>query len=196
MSKRFQSSGTVNENTFLLQPATFIPLEAIRAVELARASGASSTFDLYVHFCLKKGEKSTIEFSNICRNEITSIERWIRHLNISIGPTASSAEESDSEGGNSASSDDASDEDFAPSESESDAERASSKKRRKLKNEIIEGSLASSEENNKGPESSSSISNSSEDDSSVELVSEEDFSMGALQNLMADETIEKNSPGE
>ena len=52
------------------QPPTFLPRAAIQSVELARAGGGSSTFDLYVH-CR---DGSTTEFSSIPRNEIGPLE--------------------------------------------------------------------------------------------------------------------------
>lgn len=178
-----------------LQPATFIPLEKIKAVELARASGASTTFDLYVHCCLKTGTTSTVEFSNISRNEISSIEGWIRAVGVSIGPTASSVDESGGETdvSGSTTSDDRDDEDFAPSESES--YDYSSKRRKRTK--VVHGTLDEQLElegkqvNHEGTDDSSLSTSSDDESSSVELVSEDDFSIGALNDMIHKEK-EKN----
>lgn len=75
-----------------MQPATFIPKETIKSVELARANGTSSTFDLFVH-C---GNGLTIEFSNISRSEVPSIESYIRNMKFAIGSNPSSASDSES----------------------------------------------------------------------------------------------------
>ena len=77
-----------------MQPATFIPKESIKSVELARANGTSSTFDLFVH-C---GDGLTIEFSNISRSEVPSIEAYIRAMKFTIGANPSSASETESGG--------------------------------------------------------------------------------------------------
>lgn len=54
----------------LPQPALFIPHASIRSVELMRAGGASSTFDLVVH--LRSGRQH--EFGFIAREEVAGIE--------------------------------------------------------------------------------------------------------------------------
>lgn len=73
-----------------MQPSVFIPTATIRSVELARANGASSTFDLYVH-C---SDGATHEFSNISRLEVGPIQAFIQAAGLRTGP----ADGSDSEG--------------------------------------------------------------------------------------------------
>jgi hypothetical protein len=194
-----------------LQPAMFIPRADIRAVELARATGASSTFDLYVH-CSGPTGRTTIEFSNISRNEIASIEGWIRVADVAVGPTASSAEEDsdaaengkDAGAGGYSSSDDSQDEDFAPSESEVSGARKGKKRSRKekqngadgeakgkvvnrtrgLRDDHDDGADGGEEANRESEHDSDSSEDDSDESDSVELVSEDEFSMGALHNMM------------
>ncbi|KAL4520836.1 hypothetical protein Ndes2526B_g00027 [Nannochloris sp. 'desiccata'] len=204
---------------FLETPATFIPLSVITSVEFARANGASSTFDFYIHF--KHGD--TMEFSTISRSELPAIENYVRSTQLAVGPPAASSDEEEAEedagdgsgkrkggaGADAASdSDDPDDEDFNPVESsdndEEDGEqRVKHPKKKKHKKESaaaaagvegpeeqiddIEEEEEEEEEDEDSDSTDSSESDSSDDDGSVEIVSEDEFSMSQLQNMMKSE---------
>jgi hypothetical protein len=217
-----------------LQPATFIPKESIKSVELARANGTSSTFDLFVH-C---GDGLTIEFSNISRSEVPSIEAYIRAMKFTVGANPSSASETES-GGNGGEqngadgesdgddSDDPEvrlisvlcyeillgvattvacscltyalhnpanyvslcpsmqDEDFMPY---TDKERKQQNKRKRDSSEKQGEDLQSDSDESDSDESDSDESDSDDNGSSVELVSEDDFSMGQFEQAAANDT--------
>lgn len=197
-----------------MQPAMFIPLGDIRSVELARATGASSTFDMYVH-CR---DGTTTEFSNLSRNEIGAIEAWVRATSVGVGPASDDEEEGQSSGGDDGGSDssDADDEDFNPeAEAKAEARDATgrAKKRRKLaavsngdeggegakavigaEEGGLEGDSASEGDASSSDSDENSESDSDSDDSgSVELVSEDEFSVGQLKSMMEEEAQGKGA---
>ena len=55
-----------NSASAWVQPQLFIPLSDVRTVEVARATGGSSTFDLYVYL----NDGTAHEFSQISRQEL------------------------------------------------------------------------------------------------------------------------------
>eukprot|EP00887_Chlorella_sp_A99_P002383 scaffold10.g2383.t1 len=122
------------------EPAMFVPIKDIKSVELARANGTSSTFDLYVH--LRDG--STVEFGMIERDEAQRVSAYIRAVRLAVGPPQDSDSEegggeeggSDaggSEGGaNSDSDDPEQDEDFNPYASGGKDAKKGAKKRKRL----------------------------------------------------------------
>lgn len=199
---------------FLETPATFIPLSGITSVEFARASGASSTFDFYIH--LNSGD--TFEFSTISKSELPDIENYVRSTKLAVGPPAeSSDEEGEAAGGKNgkrkagagadsdSDSDDPDDEDFNPIESsdeeeqhQDDEQREKRSKKKKQKKETaaaadgVEGAQQEENAENEEDEADSDVTDSSESDSesdngSVELVSEDEFSVGQLQNMIKSE---------
>lgn len=213
---------------FLETPATFIPLSSITSVEFARANGASSTFDFYIH--LNNG--NTFEFSTISRSELPAIEKYVRSTKLAVGPPAESSDDEKEAAGDAgedagdagdgsgkrkagggagaaSDSDDPDDEDFNPIES-SDGEgedgehRTKQPKKKKQKKETataaegIEGGKElngeheeededEDEADSDSTESDSSDDDDDDDDGSVEIVSEDEFSMGQLQNMMKSE---------
>lgn len=204
---------------FLETPASFIPKAAIASVELARANGASSTFDLYVH--CKDG--SIREFSQISRCEVPAIERYIRSTGLAMGAPIESEDEGDGGskggdvGGSDSDSDDPEDEDFNP-EKRSDKSDGGRKRKRQKTVAAKEGAEAGNKVNNEeqgadgdmkdgeeeeeyegsdsesdsGSGSGSDSDDSDSDDGSVEIVSEDEFSMGQLRDMMKGGKEEKS----
>ncbi len=206
---------------FLETPATFLPLSSITSIEFARANGASSTFDLYIH--LKNG--NTMEFSTISRSELPALENYVRSTKLAVGPPAGSSDEEEGEeaedgvdgsggkrkAGADSDSDDPDDEDFNPIDSSDEEEKDGGKKKKekqpkmkKQKKDDVEtaagvegdAGVDDDEEEEEEAESDSSdddesdsddSSDDSDDDGSVEIVSEDEFSMGQLQNMMKSE---------
>jgi hypothetical protein len=211
-----------------LQPATFIPKESIKSVELARANGTSSTFDLFVH-C---GDGLTIEFSNISRSEVPSIEDYIRTMKFTVGANPDSASETES-GGNGGEQDGVSDDDNSddpevrlfsglcyeflkgvaatvacagpslavvlhnvvtyaslyPSTQDEDFMPCTYKERKQQNKRKRDSSEKQGEDfQSDSDESDSDESDSDENGSSVELVSEDDFSMGQFEQAAANDT--------
>ena len=200
---------------FLETPASFLPLASISSVELARANGASSTFDLYVH--CKDG--STKEFSQISRSEVPAIENYIRATKLDVGAPVESDDEdhnanSGAQGGDAngsdSDSDDLDDEDFNPEESSDEEGGGPKKKRRKIggggikdggeeggskaskggekTGDVATVAVADDEEAEEGDYESddddSDNSDSDSDDGSVEMVSEDEFSMGQFRGMV------------
>lgn len=64
-----------------MQPQIFIPLEQIKAVDFARASGMSQTFDVHVH--LREGGLQ--EFSQIPQNEATGLQQYMAKQGVAVG---------------------------------------------------------------------------------------------------------------
>ena len=178
---------------FLETPALFIPIGAIASVELARATGVSSTFDLYVH--CKDG--STREFSQISRLEIGAIEGYIRATGLAVGPppgSESDVEENENEeegrqregdgvGAVESDSDDPDDEDFNP---------LPKKKKQKQENKVEkedneEDAEVVAVEEEEDDDDSDDDSDDSDSDGSVEMVSEDEFSMGQFKNMVEKE---------
>jgi hypothetical protein len=202
----------------------FIPMSNIRSVELARATGASSTFDFYVH--CKDG--ATHEFSNLSRNEIGPIQDYVRKVKLPQGPAESS---SDEEGGGevkeeepASDSDDPDDEDFNPVAASEEVQFRRPGASKKRKADAVEDTdtagaaqgtlqhlqrcvseywktrenvswragkesvdIKQEEEEEVDEESDASDDDDSESDSdsgSVELVSEDEFSIGQLKNMI------------
>jgi hypothetical protein len=208
---------------FLETPATFLPLSTITSVEFARANGASSTFDLYIH--LKNG--TTMEFSTISRSELPAIENYVRSTKLAVGPPAGSSDDEEEDaaaegedgaedGGNGkrkaaaaadSDSDDPDDEDFNPvdssdEEEEEDGKKEKPKKKKHRKETAVEGVVegvddagkandeeeaAESDDSDEDDSSSDDDSDSSDDDGSVEIVSEDEFSMGQLKAMITTE---------
>ncbi|KAI7835920.1 hypothetical protein COHA_010181 [Chlorella ohadii] len=201
---------------FLDSPAVFLSHSAIRSVELMRAGGASSTFDMVLH--LKSGKQQ--EFTFIARQEAPAIEDYLRKCRLPLGAAASSDEEDGAEGeeeGEEGSrgaaaeaededSDDPEDEDFDPSSSSDEDEeegeggsqqqqqqRSGGSKRSRgpaaeagAEEEEDEGEEEDEEE--EAEESSSEEEDSSDNEGSVELVSEEGFTLDHLESALSEET--------
>ena len=179
---------------FLESPATFIPKEEIASVELARANGASSTFDVYCH--LKN--KSTVEFSQISRVEVGYVDAYITRNGLTKGPPAYSDSDSDDDGDGEqekatevggekrkkdeeSDSDDPDDEDFNPF--------AKKQTKRKEKEEKVE-KKEEEEEDDSSASDSESDSDDDDDSGDVEIVSEDEFSLGQLKGMVEKEKQE------
>lgn len=146
----------------------FIPVNSIKSIDFARAGGASSTFDLHIY--LKNG--GVEEFSNISRHELGSLEAWVQGTNLVTG--ASSSEEPE-DGDKPDGSEDTSDND---SDEEDENFDPYARKRRKLES----GSGHSDDDG-----SDTEDSNDDDADNDVELVSEEDFTLEQLNNMIEKE---------
>lgn len=136
-----------------------------------------------------------MEFSNISRLEVSAFEGYVRTAKLIVGPTASSGEEDESGEKSDAgedSDDDPEDEDFNPVES-SDDDTQRPRKRRRGGNSPVEASdrgmtdIEQEAIENEEEEFEDSDDDESDDSGEVELVSEEEFSMGRLQDLMEEE---------
>ncbi|KAL4440362.1 hypothetical protein ABPG75_003363 [Micractinium tetrahymenae] len=189
---------------FLEAPQLFIPHSRIASIELMRAGGTSSTFDLVVH--LRGGH--TQEFGMLSRSEVGGIEVYIRKCRLALGAAPDSEEEEEAdEGGAEAGaeqedSDDPEDEDFNPSSSSDEEEEGEggqqrsggsggTKRKRAEGGEAGEGGEEEEEEDDESEEGGSEEESSDEDDEddgSVELVSEDEFSTGQLRSVIASES--------
>ncbi|KAL4429037.1 hypothetical protein ABPG77_006076 [Micractinium sp. CCAP 211/92] len=185
---------------FLEAPQLFIPHSAVASIELMRAGGTSSTFDLVVH--LKGGHAQ--EFGMLSRSEVAGIEDYVRKCRLALGaaPDSDEGEEEEQEGGEEASggeeSDDPEDEDFNPTSSSDEEEGEGEGQQQRsggsggTKRKRAEGSDAGEAEDEAGSdeeESGSEEESSDEgDDGSVELVSEDEFSTGQLRSVIASES--------
>lgn len=135
-------------------------------MDFARAGGASSTFDFQIH--LKN--KCIEEFSNISRHELSYIQDWVNKLRLPVGfPSYSDEEEQEEQGGPS------SDDDEEEEDSDDDDFDPYSHREKKQK---VSGDDSCEEEEEE---------DSSSDDDNVELVSEEDFNIEALQKMISKE---------
>ena len=159
---------------FLESPAIFIHCDNIRSVDFARAGGASSTFDFQVH--LKNG--SVEEFSSISRHELGCIQDWVGRLKLPVGfPSDSEDEDGEDEPelmSNEDGSDDDDDEDFDPYK----------RKEKRLKSDENDGPGAKDISHEETDEEESSSDDSDDD---IELVSEEDFKIDQLQEILEKE---------
>ncbi|PRW39086.1 Structure-specific recognition [Chlorella sorokiniana] len=195
---------------FLDSPAVFIPHSAIRSVEMMRAGGASSTFDVVLH--LKSGKQQ--EFTFIARQEAPALEDYLRKCRLPLGAAASSDEEGEEEEAEAAEaaeaededSDDLEDEDFNPSSSSDEEEEEAggsqqqrsggSKRGRAAADEGDadgEGEEDEHEDEEEAEESSSEEEDSSDEEGSVELVSEEDFTLDQLESALSKEATERRA---
>jgi len=158
---------------FLESPAIFIHHDSIRSVDFARAGGASSTFDFQVH--LKNG--SVEEFSSISRHELGCIQDWVGRLNLPVGfPSDSEDEDGEDEPevtSNEGSSDD-DDDDFDPYKP----------REKRLKSD---GNVGSGGDDDSHKETDQEESSSDDSDDDIELVSEEDFNIDQLQEILEKE---------
>ncbi|KAL6778819.1 hypothetical protein ACKKBF_B04495 [Auxenochlorella protothecoides x Auxenochlorella symbiontica] len=153
---------------FLESPALFIPREEIKAMELARAGGTSSTFDVFVH----RKDGRVEEFGMLPREETGPFESYM--MNQKLGPPADDSEGSDrsEDSGDASSSSDAEDETFDPEAGSSDEDAAPGGSRQPGTSDAGSSDDSDSE---------------GEAGSDVELVSEDDMSTAALQQVLAAE---------
>eukprot|EP00891_Asterochloris_glomerata_P008813 jgi/Astpho2/8813/fgenesh1_pg.00129_%23_14_t len=175
---------------FIPKPQLFIPLSDVRTVEVARATGGSSTFDLYVYL----NDGTAHEFSQISRQELNGVMYYIssRHLKQGHGDEGSSDDNEPpaaaayaNEGANADMSDDE-DSDFDP-EGSSDGEAKPAARRQQ--SEGVQGSTRKEEDDAEAaeePEDSDQESDEDED-SEIELVSDEDLPSAAVQRRIVAE---------
>ena len=67
-----------------MQPQIFIALADITAVDFARASGMSQTFDVHIH--VKEGGLQ--EFSQIPQNEASGLQQYMANQGVALGDSA------------------------------------------------------------------------------------------------------------
>lgn len=65
----------------VMQPQIFIPLEDIKSVDFARASGMSQTFDIHVHL----SEGGLQEFSQIPQSEAAGLQQYVAKQGVALG---------------------------------------------------------------------------------------------------------------
>ncbi|KAK9861845.1 hypothetical protein WJX84_006131 [Apatococcus fuscideae] len=159
---------------FLERPQIFIPLADIKAVDFARASGMSQTFDLHVHLA----ESGLQEFSHIPQAEASSLQQYMTNRGIKIAgqDQAPAMAKAQAVAGDGSGSDSEEDSDFDPDRSSGSGEPAASADDA-IKEDEVDSPTAQ--------QSSSEDEDDSEEE--VELFSDEDVPASKVRELVSRE---------